>query len=224
MSDWMLGSGFDTSMEGDVSKSNNRLWKPKGSEKKILFLTSGRNAPVVWEHGYQSGGTWGHFLTCLSQAKMVCPMCLWSDANKGKYRRSKVMFFTVLDIDGYTAKDGTKKTNIPRLMGCKKDVVDIIKRKWLSRMEAGGDLRGSIFKVYRPNSDKSASVGEDFEFVSTVDLTVPPYSEFKEFDYEKEFALEPDRMRDVVERLRVEGTEASSYFSDKVATPDSVKY
>ena len=66
-------------------------------------------------------------------------------------------------------------------MCCKKDTAEILKRKYLARLESDEGLKGAMFKIYRPNSDKSASVGEDFEFRKMIDLSTLPDS--NEVDY-----------------------------------------
>ena len=53
---WLLGTGMDADMSGDGGAmkpkdlaNNNRFWMPKGSDRTIIFLSSGPDASTIWE-------------------------------------------------------------------------------------------------------------------------------------------------------------------------------
>jgi hypothetical protein len=169
----MTGVGFDADMTGDANPNegnNLRFWMPKNVEKTIIFVTDGHEAPVIWEHSGQIGGSWRNWASCLEPLGVPCGLCLYSNANRGAWRRYKGRFFTVIDCSEFKDKQGRDRKNERRLLVAKKDTSEILKRKYLSRRDAGQTLSGAMFKVFRPDSEKSAGVGEDFEFVKMVDL------------------------------------------------------
>jgi len=213
---WMLGSGFDTDMEGDVNPNqgnNLRLWIPKGAEKIVIFATDGHEAPVLWEHSGQIGGSWRNWCTCLEPLGVECPGCKFSNIHKGKFRRYKARYFTVIDLSEFTDSKGAVRKNERRLLVAKKDTSEIIKRKYLSRKDAGETLSGAMFKIFRPPTDKSASVGEDYEFIKMVNLSDygfanDPNKEFikpnGQLDLGKLVKPDPAKMKIMYDRLMAE--------------------
>jgi hypothetical protein len=116
--------------------------------------------------------------------------------------------FTIIDTFKFKAKDGTERSNVKKLLMAKAQVFEKIKRRALSRSEAGGELRGSMFKVFRGAGDKSPAVGEDFEFIKAVDLST--YEDSAEFDYPEMFLPNPTVCERVVRRLKAESSGGSS--------------
>ena len=227
LADWMLGAGVDTDMTGDVRPDAGkgiRFWMPKGSDRTIIFLTEGNAAPVLWEHQLRLGGKWTNWVSCLEPLKMKCGLCDWANSNAGEFRRSKVVVFTIIDTQKFKGKDGKERSNMKRLLVAKKDTAEILRKKYESRLEEGQGLKGAMFKVYRTNSDKSASVGTDFEFKKMVDLATLPDSE--EYDYSELLAPNPDTMRQVVARLKAEKgiTEGGEGSGEPEGTDEEVDY
>ena len=107
MSDWMVGKGMGTDMEGDSRPEFiRRFWMPQGSEKMIVFLTEGDEVDIIWEHQVQLGGSWKNWYSCLEQAGMKCPLCEFSEDNNNRFRRYKSAMFTIIDCSEYTDKSG----------------------------------------------------------------------------------------------------------------------
>jgi len=214
--DWMLGAGLDTDMSSEGGKSGAgssiRFWMPKGAEKNVVWLTDGDKSPVLFEHQFQMGGRWTNWVTCLEPLGVPCPFCKWALANDGQFRRYKGVFFTIIDTSEFTDKSGKLRKNERRLLVAKKDTAEIIKRRYLSRLEAGEKLRGAKFRIFRANSDKSASVGTDFEFTNMVDLA--GYLETAEFDYADLLKPDPEKADALMSRLKSERLAISSSPSD----------
>jgi len=209
---WLLGSGVDTDMKGDPSTgagASLRYWMPKGSEKNVIFLTDGNAAPVLWEHQIRLGGKWTNWCSCVRPLGVKCPVCDWADTHSGDFRRYKGMYFTVIDTSKFTDKSGVERGNLKKLLCAKKDSAEILKRKYVSCVERGDGLRGAMFKVYRANSDKSAAIGSDFEFIKMVDMAA--IKDATELDYAKLLTPNPEqaqRMMDAVAAERVGGDAA----------------
>lgn len=217
---WMAGVGMDSDMEGDAPSAMNRVfrfWLPKGKEADIIFLNEGDEAPVIWEHQIRLGGDWRNWATCMIQAGQSCPLCKWADANNGQFKRYKVMYFSIIDCSKYTDRKGVEHVNTKKLFGAKKDTKELIRRLWLRRKEADTGLRGAMYNAYRTNSDKSANVGEQFEFKKMVDLAT--LEDAEAFNFAEVIAPDKARMTQIMNRLRretggggVEGTDSQVPF------------
>jgi hypothetical protein len=133
---------------------------------------------------------------------MKCPLCQWADSHDGQGRRYKGLFFTIIDTTEFVDKAGKKRSNLKKLLVAKKDTAEILARKYLARVEAGESFMGAMYKVHRGSGDKTAAVGNDFEFVKMVDLSALPDSE--QFDYREILKPNPDLVKATVERLKVE--------------------
>lgn len=214
--EWLVGAGLDTDFSGDKSSgaSSNyiRYWMPKGATKKIIFLTDGDEAPVLWEHQFKLNGKWQNWATCTKPLGGKCPFCEWADKNDGEYRRYKAAFFTIIDCSEYTDKKGEEHSYTKRLMCCKSGTAEKIKRKWMRLQEDGKTLKGAMFEVYRTNSDKSPSVGEDFEFIKHIDME--SLEDSTEFDYAELLKPDVDVAATYISAIQEErgiGTGSSSY-------------
>ena len=201
---WIQGTGVETSMEGDPRSggANIRYWMPPGSEKTVIFLSEGNDAPVIWEHQYKQGNSYKNWSTCLQPLGMTCPLCAAADASKtsGRY---KGMFFSIIDCTEFTDKGGNKRVNEKRILVAKASTADIIKRKYISRVDAGGGLRGAKFKIYRPKKDTSAAVGEDYEFIEMVDLA--KFEDTTPFDLMEIAKPDPEKMERAAALLMGDG-------------------
>jgi hypothetical protein len=196
----MTGAGLDDDMKGDPSGSSSvyRFWMPKGTSRNVVFLTDGNKSPIIWEHNYQYRGNWRNWLTCLSGMGVRCPMCDFHE-KEGKYGRYKIQLFTVIDCNKFTDKKGVVRENEKRVVCAKKDSCEVIARRWKTLMENGNTLRYAMFKVHRGNSDKSAGVGDDYEFIKMVDPAT--IADPAPMDYKELFAPQPEKMARVVEIL-----------------------
>jgi len=217
---WLVGEGLATDMTGDPATSgpNLRYWMPKGTDRKIVFLTEGNTAPVIWEHQVKLGfgkRAWQNWITCTQSLGIKCPVCEWSKRHDEQFRRYKGVFFTIIDCAEFEDRAGKKRQNERRLLCAKKDVAEILKRKYLQRLEADQGLKGAMFDVYRTNKDTSANVGEQFDFVKVVDLAAFP--EVDEFNYAE--MLQPNLEKAkvaIAQLLGDEDAESSKGESDAV--------
>jgi hypothetical protein len=214
--EWIVGAGLDTDFGGDrksVSQGRSRFWMPKGDTRRVIFLTEGDEAPVLWEHQYKANGNWQNWITCLKPLGIECPFCDWSEASdNNEFRRYKAAFFTIIDTSEYTDRSGTVHKNTKRLMCCKSGTAEKIKRKWMRLQEDGKPLRGAMFEIYRTNGDKSPSVGEDFEYIKHVDLDV--LEDSVEFDYAEMLKPDVDAAAAAIAALKEErgiASKATSY-------------
>ena len=129
--------------------------------------------------------------------------------------------FTVIDTHKFTDRSGNEKKNVKRILVAKKDTAEMLKRKFLTRRESGSDLRGALFKVFRSNSDKSAAVGNDYEFIKNVKLSSLPDSEI--FNFAELLAPDIDEMTKVYAK-KMRDEEMESYAASDEGTSSSVEY
>ena len=207
---WMGGRGLDSDMTREASgkkSSTLRFWMKKGEERNVVFVTDSNTSPLVHEHQVRLGGSWQNHFTCLEPLGIPCPLCKWANENDGQYRRYKAQFFTIIDLTEFTDRSGKVRKNERRLLVAKKDTTEILKRKYLARLEADQSLKGAKFKIYRTNSDKSAAVGTDYEFIGMTRLE--EYPEHGEFDFAEVLKPNPEAVEAAVRRLASEaGVEA----------------
>jgi hypothetical protein len=164
---------------------------------------------------------------CLQPMGLRCPLCDYADTHGGSFSRYKGAFFTIIDTNKFTDKSGKERSNLKKLLVAKKDTAEILKRKYLGRVEAGGGLKFAMFNVFRTNSDKSASVGEDFEFVKMIDPA--SIADTSELDYVTLLKPNPESVARIAEMLnRTAGTSSgsgkTSSDSGKDGTEDRVKF
>lgn len=203
----------ESNLHADRSKSSGpspamRFWIPKGEERRIIFLTEGNQAKRIWEHQVRLNGDWRNWVSSLTWfGHKDDPLKDFSDET-GMFRRYNAYAFSIIDTQEFTDRSGQKRKNVKKLMLAKRDTAEILKRMYLKRLDADTGLRGAMFDVYRTNSDKSASVGEQFEFVKMVDLSA--FEDTNEFDLSEIFFPEPDRVKEMVSQLRRENGIADS--------------
>lgn len=216
--DWMktAGVGIDADMTPDPmpgSGSSIRFWMPKGTERRIVFLTEGNAAPSLFEHRVRLGGSWHNWFTCLSHLGMPCDLCDYADSHKGQMRRSKVMYFTVIDTHEFVDSTGKSRKNLKKLFAAYKDTTELLKRQYLKRLQEEQGLRGAIYDVFRTNSEKSASVGEQFDFVKMADLAALEDSD--ELKYMELLKPNPTLVKRAAERLIREGSSSGPDLGGK---------
>lgn len=218
---FIMGTGVDQNMDAGTRKPSSagtRFWMPKGSSKEIIFLTDGSGPlpygpPKIFEHNPPIGQgkqRWMNWFTCVESitGKGKCPLCQFAESHNGVGRRYAGMFFSIIDTTEFEDRSGQLRKNTKRLLVAKRDTTELIGRKYLARVEAGEKLRGAMFRVHRSNSDKSPSVGDDYEFMKMVDLK--DYPESEPFDYAE--MLKPDlaAVNDAVAKLQMEHGEVQS--------------
>jgi len=219
----------DSNLQADRAKSSGpspamRFWIPKGEERRIIFLTEGNQAKRIWEHQVRLNGDWRNWVSSLTWfGHKDDPLKDFSEET-GMFRRYNAYAFTIIDTQEFTDRSGQKRKNVKKLLLAKRDTAEILKRMYLKRLDADTGLRGAMFDVYRTNSDKSASVGEQFEFVKMVDLSA--FEDTDEFDLSEIFFPEPDRVKEIVSQLRRENgiAESETEESDEDVESSTVDY
>ncbi len=190
------------SAKQSTGSSTMRFWLPRGEERRVIFLTDGNEAAKVWEHQVRLNGDWRNWFTSLKWCGIEPDPLLEFTEETGMFKRYNAFVFTVIDTHEFTDRNGNKRKNLKKLFLAKKDTAEILKRLYLKRVDNDEGLRGAMFDVYRTNSDKSASVGEQFEFVKMVDIDSLEDSE--PYDIGEIFAPDPDAVSDAVRQLRFE--------------------
>tara|TARA_R110002020_G_scaffold304058_3_gene519814 strand:+ start:810 stop:1517 length:708 start_codon:yes stop_codon:yes gene_type:complete len=204
---WEVEDGglVGTELGSDRSKTgsaNLRFWLPKGEERRIIFLTEGDKAKKIWEHQVRLNGDWRNWFTSLSWCGINPDPLMDFSQESNMFKRYNALVFSIIDTHEFTDRNGNKRKNLKKLFLAKRDTAEILKRIYLKRLENDEGLRGAMFDVYRTNSDKSASVGEQFEFVKMVDLD--SFEDTEEFDIGEVFEPQPKEVADAVEQLRRE--------------------
>ena len=229
---WMVGAGFDVDMSGDKNPNEGaslRFWIPKGEERTIIFVTDAATAPVIWEHSGQVNGNYRNFASCLQPLGVPCDLCKHANVT-GTWRRYKGRFFTVIDMQPFKDRAGRERKNERRLLVAKKETSEILRRKYQARIDAGDRFSGAMYKVFRPNTDKSCAVGEDYEFVRMVNLADYGWSDDGnkdfiradgEIDYARILKPDPEKVKIFVDRLASESGRSSESGSSGMEGPGS---
>lgn len=159
-----------------AQNSVRRYWIPEGKEGQITFLDGGLDdsglldTTAFWEHNLKLGGHWRNWFPC-TQVEEPCPIC------EGGENPYLVSLFTVIDHSEYTDKNGKTHKNERRLFAAKRETFRRLQKIAAKR----GGLTGITFDVSR-TGDKSASVGDTFDFVEkrTLNAIAKAYSLTKE--------------------------------------------
>ena len=205
---WIQGIGTTVDMEGDKRQTSTfRMWMKPGENKKVVFVTDGNQAPVIWEHNYQAmqrgKRTWTNWLTCLKSAGDHCPMCQFSE-EYDLYRRYKIQLFVVIDLTPWKNKRTEQMVeHSRRLLTIKNRMQEKVVRKYLKLVDEGKTLTGAQFTIFRSADSKSPSTGDDFEYDKHVDLATFPEEVRKPLDFE-ELAPNAKKMQEVVHAMRSE--------------------
>lgn len=146
----------------DMGYGPRRFFLTKRASAEIVFLDGKESDGVfIWEHNVAIDGRYGNCFTCLKDFA-PCPICERSE-NKRYYG----VAFTVINLTGYTKKDGTVVKGQKELLMIKSGQFDKLA---LKRKNAGGDLTGCLFNFTRVGAPKEPAVGSEWDFVKKVDL------------------------------------------------------
>jgi len=227
---WMLDEGLDGDMSGDAGFRGNSMTRfrmKKASDTSIIFLTDGPKFRILWEHEVKIAGFYGNFFGCLQMLGLPCPLCqlALSEAPRGVGKRYKICVATIVHLTEYTDKKGAVHKNERRFFCAKAATVEILNRKYRSRVEAGQTLKYAMYKVARTSNEKGAAVGEDFEFVKMIDPAALP--DATELDYST-FAPNPALVKTLIGSLPSAesfGSKPDDFHPPGTdSTDDSVKY
>jgi hypothetical protein len=186
--EWMIGHGIDDAEEAAQEAIEayenrvDRVYLKAGEERQFVFLDDDpvvyreHNVPTLNKNGYKS---WRNWTTCSGKG---CPLCAKGDL---PYTAAA---YTVIDVDGYVKRDGTKVTKVKKLLVAKPQTAQKLARlsRKLRQKGAENGLAGHLVTVYR-STPQSPSVGDDF----TVEGLAKGDFDREPFDYAK--VLAPNR-------------------------------
>lgn len=206
---WAIGSGLEENMEGDPrpgSGAGLRFWMAPGSERKIIFLNDGNEFLIYWEHQVFLGGSWKNWFTCLQPMGVKCPLCIWAQDHDGQFSRAKVAACSIIDTHEFKDREGKTRKNLKKLMVCKKETTEVLKRQYLKRVENGERLKYALYDVYRSAKKQSPNVGDQFEFSKM--LTPEQVPDNEPLDMMEILKPDPAKVKAVYEKLEREHGEA----------------
>jgi len=155
----------ETAAKKAAAGEARRFWLPNDAETQITFLDGDLlpegliDTVTFWEHQLKLNGSWQNWFVCTKDDE-PCPICEDSD----KYS-SLITLFTVIDHTKWTDKQNVVHQHERRLFACKRDTFKRLQK--LATKRKG--LVGVTFDVAR-TGDKSAAVGNDFDFVEKLSL------------------------------------------------------
>jgi len=160
-------SWYETGYEGAEEEAEkramgyppDRLWQRAGDSKEIAFI--GDDPFCIKEHQWCDSNKSWHHATCLAKIEDSCPAC----AQKGVSRADYVGHYTIVDITGYTTKDGTENKNRLILLPAKTKVINKLKMK----KENKGSLLGQLWTLTRSDSN-SPNTGDDLDHIREIKM------------------------------------------------------
>ena len=133
-----------------------RFFVEKGKEAELIILDSRiEEGWAMWEHNLKQDGKWGRHVPCV-KSFATCPIC----TNKAADSRSTyITFLTVLDLTGYTTREGKHVPYSKRLLPISASQLEQFIRIQDAAIEESGTLRGTYLIMSRDNGDKSPRIG-----------------------------------------------------------------
>jgi hypothetical protein len=200
-----------------------RFWMNEDTERKITFLDGDLDADglldvtIGYEHRIKLNGRSENFMCTADTDKSVaCPLC-----ERGDSPSTMMVYLTVIDHTPYTVQSGKNQgkviSNSRKLFACKKTTHKTLMKQAAKR----GGLVGCTFDVSR-GGDKSAAVGDTFEFVekqSLEELAAKyniPLTDVQPADYENELSYRtPDELIELGVGKKPSGIGYESGMKDK---------
>lgn len=160
-------SWYETGYEGAEEEAEkrsmgyppDRLWQPAGNSKELVFI--GDDPFCIKEHQWCDSNKNWHHATCLAKIEDSCPAC----SQNGVSRPDYVGHYTIVDITGYTTKDGTENKNRLILLPAKTKVLN----KFRMKKENKGSLLGQLWSLTRSDSN-SPNTGDDLDNIREVNM------------------------------------------------------
>ena len=205
-------AAFDAAKKAEAQRQQNNKHKPfrffikDGESAELVILDESIEEVVgLWEHNLKLNGRWGNFEICLGEDEN-CPICKNVPDSKPYF----AMFFTVLDLRGYTDKNGNEVPYSRKMLALKGEMIDMFKQIAQAAQKKHGTIRG-VTVLMKRSGEKSYSTGrpeilEDgsiFAFVNeetliaefghdaiktkTGDIIVPENGKLQPFDYDEVF-------------------------------------
>ena len=161
-------SWYETGYEGAEKEAEkkamgyppDRLWQPAGSTTEVVFVND--NPFCLREHQWRdSNGNW-HHATCIAKIDdRGCPGCSQNGVSRADY----VGHYTIVDVSGYTRRDGTENKYRLILLPAKTKVLN----KFRMKKENRGSLLGQLWNLTRSDSN-SPNTGDDLDHVREVKM------------------------------------------------------
>lgn len=151
----------------------NRFELDKGESRDIIILDEfksqndfdaiGKGLFNIFEHKLLiTQGGQGRYVyeTCINDSS-ICPLCdKYDAANRQMHDHYAVAFLTVLDLTGYTKKDGTVVAPVKKLLPIKPSNLENIKEYLDMAIAEDGTTRGLKIRMKRGTDTTAAKIGE----------------------------------------------------------------
>lgn len=138
----------------------DRLWQRPGSSKEIVFI--GDDPFCIREHQWRDTQDRWHYATCIAKVSDAgCPACGATGVSKPDY----VGLYTIVDVTGYTSRDGVENKNRLILLPAKTKVLNKFKMKKENR----GSLLGQLWSLARSDTN-APSTGDDLDHVREIKM------------------------------------------------------
>jgi len=164
----MAKSWYETGYEGAEKEGEkkalgyppDRLWQRAGSSKEIIFI--GDDPFCIREHQWRDTSDHWHYATCTSKIHDAgCGAC----GAPGVGRSDYVGHYTIVDVTGYTTKEGVENKNRLILLPAKTKVLNKFKMKKENR----GSLLGQLWTLARADAN-APNTGDDLDHVREIKL------------------------------------------------------
>ena len=181
----------------------DRWWLKAGDSKELVYADDDPSCIKV--HSFRdTNDRWFHE-TCIAKiSEAGCPAC----GAKGVGRADYTGHYTIIDITGYTAKDGTEHKYRLMLLPAKTKFLGKLKKK----KETKGSLLGQLWTLTRADSN-APNTGDDLDHV-------------REINVEGLFPLityKGKNLKDMIERANAggaEGDKTRKYLSHHFRLPE----
>lgn len=155
-------TGYDGAKEEAERRSMgyppDRMWQKAGSSKEIVFV--GDDPFCIREHQWRDSNEDWHHATCTAKIfDAGCGACGQTGVSRSDY----VGHYTIVDLTGWTSKEGQENKNRLILLPAKTKVLNKFKMKKENR----GSLLGQIWSLTRADSN-APNTGDDLDHVREI--------------------------------------------------------
>lgn len=150
------------------SRGPSRFWLKKDTTKLTVFVDD--EPACIHEYNPKINGNWNnHFTSPKSDPDypdLDAAMAVINKNLQGKYNPYYVGYLTVVDCSSYETKKGKKIQYELKLFCPKFNSLKLLQ----NRKEAFEGLAGKAIKITRTDNEKSANIGDVFDFDREVDM------------------------------------------------------